>query len=330
MRLFLTGFLCFALLPTAWAESDYINAPRAKAFIERMVKQHGFSRQQVIDTLDEAERIDALIPKETGNAEKVKPWYEYRKSFVHPYRIKLGKAFLREYASSFARAEKEFGVPREIIAGILGVETNYGRHTGNIRVLDALATQGFDHPTRADFFLSELENYLVLCRELGFVPDDKTGSYAGAMGLAQFMPSNYRTLALDYDHNGKLDLWSPIDAIGSIANYLVHYRGANHTWNRGMPVVYKVTVDAAKVKPLPRNSKSAELTVGVLERQGIAIPASSPPLPPETLAGLLQLEQPRGDEYWVALDNFYAIMSYNPRVKYAMAVYQLSQALREP
>lgn len=328
------ALLCAALiLPTslpARADGEYVNHPRAKLLMERMITQHGFKREQILAVLEEAERIPALIPKETGNAEKVKPWYEYRKLFVHPHRIQQGVAFMREHAAALKRAEVEFGVPAEIIVGVIGVETAYGKITGNIRVLDALATQGFEHPTRAEFFFNELVSYLVLCRALGLDLEDIEGSYAGAMGMAQFMPSNYLTLALDYDKNGKLDLWDPDDAIGSIGNYLVHYRGPSFTWNRNVPVVFRASADAARLGALPRNTKQVSspfkllLDAGVRTRQD-----STGVLLPTTPVGLLELEGRKAPEYWVALDNFYAIMSYNPRVKYAMAVYQLSQAVRK-
>ncbi|MGH8528451.1 MAG: lytic murein transglycosylase B [Nevskiales bacterium] len=316
--------------PTAQADGDYVNHPRAKILISRLVSNHGFTRKQVAAILDEAEQIPELIPKETENAEKVKPWHEYRRQFVHPLRIKSGVEFMRKYSHTLARAEKEFGVPPEVITGIIGVETVYGKLTGNIRVLDALATQGFEHPTRADFFLDELEAFFVLCRQQRWDAEDLKGSYAGAMGTAQFMPSNYLKLALDYDHNGELDLWDPQDAIGSIANYFAKYRGEGLGWMRGAPVAFPAHAEPARLGLIPRNGKTTDMLFGRLWEAGLR-PVGAPQdvLQVDTPVGLIELEGREALEYWVALNNFYVIMSYNPRAKYAMAVYQLSQGIRE-
>lgn len=321
---------CAVIPPVAQADDDYEEHPRAKLLIERLVQNHGFTREQVVEVLEEAERIPELIPKETESAEKVKPWYEYRRQFVHPARIKRGVEFLRQHAKTLARAEQEFGVPPEVITGIIGVETLYGKTTGSIRVLDALATQGFEHPTRGDFFLDELEAYFVLCRQRDWDPEDPKGSYAGAMGMAQFMPSNYLKLGLDYNQDSELDLWDAEDAIGSIAHYFVKYRGDGLGWVRGAPVAFRATAEPARLGLLPRNTKTTDMLFGRLWETGLRTrDAPQDILQIDTPVGLIELEGLDGTEYWVALNNFYVIMSYNPRAKYAMAVYQLSQSIRE-
>jgi membrane-bound lytic murein transglycosylase B len=212
-----------------------------------------------------------------------------------------------------------------VIAAIMGVETRYGRITGKIRVLDSLATQGFDHPTRSRFFMSELVQFFVYCRDGGIDPKTPQGSYAGAMGAAQFMPSNYRRLALDYDSNGSKDLWTIPDAIGSIANYFVNFR-PTQSWNRGEPIA----VPAHVVFPLPanveRNGKATAYTVAELTKLGI-VPETK--LPPDTRVGLIELPLDQGVEYWIAFHNFYTVMTYNPRTFYAMAVTQLSLQIQQ-
>lgn len=321
--------LTAAFAPAAQADGDYLEHPRARILIERLVNDHGFGRSQVLEILEEAERVAELIPRETGNAERVKPWYEYRRQFVDPTRIKSGVEFMRKYSHTLARAESEFGVPPEVIAGILGVETIFGRFTGSVRVLDALATQGFEHPTRADYFLDELVAYFVLCRKQGWDAEEQTGSYAGAMGMAQFMPSNYLHLALDYDHDGKLDLWDPQDAIGSVANYFAKYRGDGLGWVRGAPVAFRARAEPARLGLTPRNGKTTDMLFGRLWEAGLRpVGAAEDVLQVDTPVGLIELEGPEEAEYWVALNNFYVIMSYNPRAKYAMAVYHLSEGIR--
>jgi membrane-bound lytic murein transglycosylase B len=190
-------------------------------------------------------------------------------------------------------------------------------------VLDALATQGYDHPTRSSFFFEQLIQYFVLCRDAGFEPQGLRGSYAGAMGDAQFMPGNYRRLAVDFDGDGRRDLWTAADAIGSIGNYLLRY-DASRAWRRGEPLMVPARIAGSLPADFPRNGKRADSTVGALRRAGIeATDALPAPLP----AGLIELARNDGPEWWIALPNFYSIESYNPRVFYAMAVAQLARQL---
>jgi len=189
-------------------------------------------------------------------------------------------------------------------------------------------TQGYEHPRRSVFFFSELAAYFAYCRNFGREPTEIRGSYAGAMGFAQFMPSNYIGLALDYDGDGQVNLWSMPDAIGSIAHYFTRYqppdRPAVH-WRRGEPLLVPVNSAQLKANAPPRNTKAANGTLGSWMQAGVEMGV---PMPPETPAGLLELRRPDGTEYWLALPNFYAVMTYNPRVFYAMAVTQLAAELQ--
>jgi membrane-bound lytic murein transglycosylase B len=227
---------------------------------------------------------------------------------------------MQKHSETLARAERDYGVPPEIITAIIGVETNYGGYTGKASVLNSLSTLAFEHPRRSPFFTSELENYLLLVRERGWQADEKLGSYAGAMGLGQFMPSNYRTLAVDFNDDGIADLFNPVDAIGSVANYFKH-----HGWVSDEPVAATAIVlegfDTNEANRSLRPSK----TVADLAELGYL---STVAFEPDAKAIAMRFSGLAGDEYWIGLANFYVISRYNPRQKYAMAVYQLSQEIK--
>lgn len=310
----------------AWA--DYSAHARSPELLQRLQQDFGFSATEletVRGALLEAQRLPQLVEQEQKAPEKTQTWTQYSKR-VNDTRVRGGLKLLQTYPDEFARAEEEFGVPPHIIAGVLGVETHYGVITGKIRVLDSLTTQGFDHPTRWPFFFDELTEYFAFCRDFGFAPQQPTGSYAGAMGAAQFMPSNYRWLALDYDGDGRRDLWKMQDAIGSIANYFVRYRPAL-SWKRGEPVMVRARLSKPLPETLERNSKAPVTTIAALRLAGVfpevALPANTP-------AGLIELPLDDGSfEYWIGLHNFYSVMTYNPRIFYAMAVSQLAQRITE-
>lgn len=316
------------LLSSSPALADYDDHPRAAGLVNELVNQHGFDREYVLDVLDDADKIPRLIQAEKTSAEKVKPWYEYRKIFLTSQRISNGVKFMRENRQALSVAETRYGVPPELITAIIGVETLYGNYTGKNRILDALATQGFDHPTRSAFFYNELLHLFLVARKHNLNITELRGSYAGAMGVPQFMPSNYLRLGVDFDGNGRIDLWNKVDAIGSAANYFVNYLGGDRGWQRGEPVATPIQITAAQIKGLKLNQKQTDISIAELDRRGVD--TSALPMPdPNTPVGILELQGPHGPEYWVAFTNFYAIMSYNPRVKYAMAVYQLSQSIRK-
>jgi membrane-bound lytic murein transglycosylase B len=323
-------FRCIAALSLAAvtsASADYRNHPRVPALLDKLRLEHGFTPAEldgVIAALGKAEQIPQLIVAEQKAAEKVLTWDAYRRIHLREDNIRNGARFLAEHAALLARAEAIYGVPPAVIVAILGVETKYGSYTGPHRTLDALATQGFEHPTRTPFFFGELVEFFALCRDQRYDPLTVKGSYAGAVGAAQFMPSNYRRLAIDFDGDGRRDLWKVPDAIGSIGNYMVNYAPAK-AWQRGLPLVVAVTLGDEPGAAWPLNAKMLTHRLGDFLRVGVTPVV---PMPPETPVGLLELTV-SGDpvpqkEYWLALNNFYTVMSYNPRVYYAMAVTQLA------
>ena len=322
------ALLCLALP----AFAGYRDDPKTAALHQILVANYAFTAQDlawVDEALDSAERMPQLVQAERQNKEITTPlWDSYRELHVFPKQIENGLRVLTENRSWFDRAEAEYGVPPEVVAAILGVETKFGSFTGKHRVLDALATQAYEHPSRSAFFFSELAAYFAYCRDFSRAPGDIMGSYAGAVGYAQFMPSNYLTLALDYDRNGQVDLWSMPDAIGSIAHYFTRYqppdRPAAH-WRRGEPLLVPVKAVALSDAAPARNGRAANSTIGGWIAAGVTPGVE---MPADLPAGLIELPRPNGMEYWLALPNFYSVMSYNPRVFYAMSVTQLAAALQ--
>ncbi|NJN47377.1 MAG: lytic murein transglycosylase B [Candidatus Competibacteraceae bacterium] len=309
-----------AALPTP-VPGSLASRADVQAFIEDMVAKHGFSRAELYTLFSRARSRDDIIELITRPAEG-KPWHAYRKIFLTNARIGGGVAFWNAHRATLTRAEQVYGVPAEIIVAIIGVETSYGGNTGSHRVLDALATLAFDYPRRADFFRKELEHYLVLTREEGIDPLALKGSYAGAMGLAQFMPSSYRSYAVDFDADQHRNLWTnPTDAIGSVANYL-----SEHRWQRGQPIAIPARVSGTQHSSLV-NSKleTPSLPVAELRRQGVEPIA---PVNDNQTALLLEYDATNGPEYWLGFQNFYVITRYNRSQLYAMAVYQLGQEIR--
>jgi membrane-bound lytic murein transglycosylase B len=256
-------------------------------------------------------------------AEKRLQWYEYRKIFLTQSRIDGGVEFWHRNADALRDAARVFGVAPQIIIAIIGVETRYGSNTGRHRVIDALSTLAFDYPARSPFFTSELEQYLLLGREEKIDLLATTGSYAGAMGYSQFIPSSYREYAVDFDGDGRRDLWhSPRDIIASVANYF-HLHG----WQAGQPVAVpaKVQTTAGKLQSILDLGYEPRTTLGALRADGITPQRK---YPDDQQAALLRYEQENGPEYWLGFPNFYVITRYNHSPLYAMAVYQLSEEIR--
>jgi len=292
-------------------------------FIDEMVQRYGFSEKGVTRTLYQAELRRPILEAIARPAEKVLNWSEYRAIFLTPARIEGGVDYWRQHAEALARAEREYGVPAQIIVAILGVETRYGANTGGYRVLDALHTLGFHYPPRGKFFREQLSHFLRFAREERLDPTRPTGSYAGAMGVPQFMPDSFRSYAVDFNGDGRRDIWeTPDDVIGSVANYFVKKGG----WRSGEPVAFPVDGVTAAHQALIDAGAKPSLQAEQLTTAGIALPATANG---GGKLSLLAFETHEGEEYWVGMDNFYAIMRYNPRSKYAMAVYQLSEAIRE-
>ena len=292
--------------------------PGQEEFILQAVNELGMDAQQIENLLSEAQYQQSIIDAISRPAEG-KPWHEYRPIFLTEKRIRQGVEFWQQNQETITAASNKFGVEEAIIVAIIGVETSYGRITGSYRVLDALATLGFYYPKRAAFFAGELLHFFQLADEEGLPVLEVLGSYAGAMGLGQFIPSSYRAYAVDFDGDGRRDLWSSVDdAIGSVANYF-----HQHTWRAGEKIVLPA-VRHKDAKTLPDMGRSPETTTGELASMGYLTPSAPAP---DTPVSLLELEQKNGPEYWLTLHNFYVITRYNRSPLYAMAVYQLSREI---
>lgn len=308
--------------------AQYADHRDAAKVYEALKLDHGFSAEQLAwarSALADAKTLPQLIRQEQTAPERTETWTQYARR-IDTARIRDGAALLHKFPRQLAEVEREYGVPPAIVSAVLGIETRYGNITGNVRVLDALATQGLDHPTRTPFFRSELVAFLVLAQEKGWDPREPKGSYAGAMGAAQFMPSNYRRLAVDFDRDGEIDLWQLPDAIGSIGRYFVDYR-PKLGWRRGEPLLVRASASRELPRDLKVNQREPDLTYADLAALGIKTEVE---LPAKFPVGILKLPLDDGsDEIWIALHNFYAVMTYNPRVFYAMAVAQLAAAITE-
>jgi membrane-bound lytic murein transglycosylase B len=313
--------LAFSLLPANAYSSAYSEKKEVKSFIQQMVKKHKFDKSYLESLFAEAKLHDSILEAIARPAEG-KPWYEYRPIFVTKKRTQGGINFWKDNADALARAEEKYGVPKEIIVAIIGVETRYGKHAGRYPVFDALATLAFGYPPRATFFKSELEHFLLMTREEKMAPQKLLGSYAGAMGMPQFISSSFRRYAVDFDGDGKRDLWNnPTDAIGSVANYF-----RKHRWKSGQPITHKVQVHGIRHKKLITKSLKPQHTQQELLNNGVILPGQIQ----ENLKGkLLRLKKPKNPEYWVTWNNFYVITRYNHSALYSMAVYQLSQKIKQ-
>ena len=320
------GVLISLQVASVHAADDYVGRPEVESYIASLVAEHDFSRQALEEIFRQAEKKDRIIELISRPAERRLQWHEYRKILVDQPRVKLGLKFWQENAETLARAELVYGVDAAIIVAIIGVETRYGRIMGSYRVVDALATLGFDYPPRAKFFLSELTQFLLLAREEGKSPLSLKGSYAGAMGYGQFISSSYRNFAVDFDDDGIRDIWSnEVDAIGSVANYF-----ARHGWQGDSVVTQKVSVKAPtpELLELANSSLKPNMTLQQWQELGVEMPVSmSEDL--QANAMLMRMGQPDGADFWLGFDDFYVITRYNHSRLYAMAVYQLSETIRQ-
>jgi membrane-bound lytic murein transglycosylase B len=312
--------LCAGLTACGVPAGDFDRNPETQAFIAEMVVRHQFDRDQLEALFADARKRDDILKAISRPAES-KPWYEYRPIFMTQSRINGGVDFWRANSAILKKAEQTYAVDAAIIVAIIGVETRYGANTGSYRVIDALSTLAFEYPPRAKFFRSELEQFLILAREEELDLREAKGSYAGAMGYGQFIPSSYRSYAVDFDADGSRDLWVSLeDIIGSVANYF-----QRHGWKLGQPVASRVSGNATIPDSLVSSELKPTKTVADFGRAGIS---SNPKLRNEQRVALLQLEQRKGPEYWLTTDNFYTITRYNRSPLYAMAVFQLSEAIR--
>jgi membrane-bound lytic murein transglycosylase B len=311
------------------APSSYATRADVRTFIEQMADEHGFDRASLRRTFARVHTQREIVAAMERPLLEPPKWYDYARSFLAAERVAAGVAYWNAHADELARAEERYGVPPAIVVAILGIETYYGRNTGKYRTLDALATLAFDYPRRSVFFRGELKQFLLLTRELGMSPLAPKGSFAGAMGVPQFMPGSYRSYAVDFDGSGRADLWkSPADIVGSVANYL-----SRHDWQRGQPVLL-----AAAIADARRDEVLRRLDGGLSERRaadawaadGVTMTGAPDDLAPDPI-GVLLLEEKGADgdaaSYWIACNNFYVLTRYNRSRLYATAVWELAKAI---
>ncbi|MDD4913944.1 MAG: lytic murein transglycosylase B [Methylococcales bacterium] len=304
---------------------DYADYPELNQFIGRMVQKYGFEREYLLGLFSQARRkqwtLDYLGKSDQGL--KSRParggWTRYRAQFLDERHINGGVAFWQKHQAALQRASRQYGVPGEYILGILAIETGFGANVGNHRVIDALTTLGFDYQRRGEFFRSELESFLVMTAAEGVDPAKPLGSFAGAMGLGQFMPSSFQQWAVDFNGDGRRDLWNPEDAIGSVANYF-----ASHGWRSGQPVVTATRGKLTGVESLEPGIES-RYSLDTLRQAGLEPAGGCPCNDP---LRLLLLRHQSHDEYLLGHSNFYVITRYNHSTHYAMAVHELAQAIR--
>ncbi len=319
---FLIALMAMAALSFTPAMAFDTQRADVSQFIDHMHEKYGFNKSALRHLLKNAQSQPTIITAMDRPAEKAKPWHEYRSIFLTEKRIAAGSDFWIAHRNELDLATLRTGVAQEYIVAILGVETFYGRLMGNFRVLDALATLSFDYPARAKFFLEELEQFLVLTRETPIDPRTALGSYAGAMGAPQFMPSNYRKFSVDAMADGHIDLWKNWpDVFASVGNYF-----KEHGWISGQPVLSEANLNSYKPSDLDGRQLAFTQTIGALKAQGITFDSS---LPDEAPAMLIAADEADTIRWRVGYQNFYAITRYNHSALYAMAVFELANTIKE-
>lgn len=310
--------LVFASKPPLSGQA-FVNRPDVKHFIDFMVKKYHFNEKTLTDLFAQVKLRPQVIQHMKAPLEQRASWHTYQMLFVDEWRIQRGVRFWDTYADILTKAQMTYGVPASIIVATIGVETRFGSRIGGYRVIDSLSSIAFSDSSRAVFFKSQLTEFLLLCRDQGFDPLKVMGSYAGAMGQPQFMPSSYRYYGVDFSHSGKIDLMNnEADIIGSIANYYHQYG-----WKMDEPVAIPATIIGERFRFFIRDKKPGEwFTLAQLARYGVlpTVKINNPKLK----ARVLILPSRYSNEYWIAFHNFYVIKHYNPSDMYAMALYQLS------
>ena len=310
----------FQVLLAPAGMANFTDRDDVQSFLMEMNSAHGFSQEQLNELFSQVKISGTVLKAISRPAEKL-VWHKYRDIFIRKERIRAGIKFFKKHKNTLERAEKEFGVPAEIIVAIIGVETFYGKNKGRYRVLDSLATLAFDYPKRSKFFRSELEHYLLLTREQDIDPLTLKGSYAGAMGIPQFIASSYRNYAIDFDGDGRADIWNnPDDAIGSVANYF-----NQHDWLSGQAITAHATAMNDEYRNIASEVLKSGLPYSELVKAGIE---SKQKIASDEKVLLIELELPDRLELWIGLHNFYVITRYNHSVLYAMAIYQLSSRIK--
>ena len=312
-------FLLSIFFTAAAYGGNYADREEVKAFVKELAASESFNEKELLSVFADAQYKQKIIDAISRPAERVLNWSRYQDIFLTERRVAGGIAFMRDHREALEAAEKKYGVPPEIVAAIIGVETMYGSITGGYRVLDALSTLAFDYPPRSSFFRSELKQFILLVREERQMITNLTGSYAGAMGLGQFIPSSYRAYAVDFDGDGIRDIWNnPTDAIGSVANYL-----SRHGWLRDEKITLRVEAEG-----LPQNIFNSSLKPSKSIGELVSLGLHEIPLHSDEMVSPMRLVGKSGDEFWLGLTNFYVITRYNHSRLYAMAVFQLSEDLR--
>ena len=295
-------------------------SPDALAFVDAFCERHGAARSEIADILSAA-RVQPTIVRAMSVPSTSRPWYQYAPVYLNAERIAGGVRFWGQHAAVLAQAAERFAMDEAHIVATIGVETQYGRVTGTFRVLDALYTLAFEYPRRAAFFREELEQFLLLVREGQLDWRTVRGSYAGAMGIPQFLPSSLKRYGVDFDEDGRIDFWrSPADAVGSVANY---YRAFG--WQNGQPVVMRAAVAGDGYRALVDAGIKPHLPADALARHGVAAAGA---LPADVQVALIELQAEDGPEHWIVLDNFYVITRYNRSTHYAMSLHRLAEAIR--
>jgi membrane-bound lytic murein transglycosylase B len=322
LTILLSGFLLGATSLAACAEDPtaFSYPGQVNQFIAEMVKEYQFNADKLTDLFKQVHLHQSIIDAISKPAE-AKPWYEYRPIFVNRERVRGGVLFWNQNQAVIEAVANTYKVAPQVLVAIVGVETRYGQHTGKYPVIDALSTLAFAYPPRAKFFRGELKQYLLMTREERLDPLLEKGSYAGAMGMPQFISSSYRHYAVDFDKDGKRDLWdNTADALGSIANYF-----AKHGWRYNQPIANRVQVSGLKYREMIDNtSLKPRFTPEQMRLAGVAIEGT---VPDDVKGCLIELDSGDGPEYWAAWENFYVISRYNHSALYAMAVHQLGDAI---
>jgi len=309
----------FAATNTEKKQQPFSQRPDVQKFIKTMVDNYNF-KQKNLEQIFDGVKVQQSILKAMSKPAESWPWHKYQKFFITTTRIKGGVDFWNKHAKTLAAVEKKEGVPASIIVSIIGVETLYGQNQGNYRVLDSLATLAFIYPKRKPFFQSELKAYLLLARENQFDVASMLGSYAGAIGQGQFMPSSYRAYAVNYKKTGATDLRNDTDAvIASIGNYL-----KKHGWRSDAPIATRASITGNKYKKLKANQLKPKYSIEFLKKHHV-VPKTE--VSDKTKSNFMILQGKNSPEYWLGFNDFYVISRYNPRINYAMAVYQLSEAI---
>ena len=317
-------FLLMVLLshPLIALTGDYAGRSDVQEFVQELAAEGGFDERELLAVFRQAEYKQSIIDAISRPAEKRLTWAEYQDIFLTERRRRSGLDFMSRNRDALREAYRVYGVPPVIVTAIIGVETRYGRITGSYRVLDALTTLTFDYPPRSGFFRGELKQFILLVREEKQMITELKGSYAGAMGIGQFIPSSYRRYAVDFDGDGVRDIWqNPTDAIGSVANYLSEFG-----WQRDADITF--AVDGAGV-PEDVFNVSLEPSRSIAELEALGMKADLGGLDRAERVSPMRLSGKRGDEYWIGMQNFYVITRYNHSKLYAMAVFQLSEGLRK-